>query len=127
METIMNLAAQLGKAIKEQNIYKKFSEAKKAFDANEKLNDKIVEYGVQQTAYQEAAVSPERDDADLEQIQGRLNALYEEIFADPDFVALNAAQEEVNNLMNMVNETITFNITGEQSCTHDCSTCGGCH
>ena len=39
------------------------------------------------------------------------------------------AQEAVNELMNAVNNTITFAITGEMpsNCTHDCSTCGGCH
>ena len=37
---------------------------------------------------------------------------------------------KMNDLMNAVNSTITFNITGElpSDCTHNCSTCGGgCH
>lgn len=124
---IMELAAMLGKAIKEQGTYKKFADAKKAFDNNVEVNNKIVEYNVQQTALQEAAVSADRDEAVLEQIQARLDVLYKEIFEDPTFIALNEAQEELNALMNEVNETITFNITGEHACTHDCSTCGGCH
>ena len=124
---IMELAAMLGKAIKEQGTYKKFADAKKAFDNNVEVNNKIVEYNVQQTALQEAAVSADRDEAVLEQIQKRLDTLYKEIFEDPTFIALNEAQEELNALMNEVNETITFNITGEHACTHDCSTCGGCH
>ena len=45
---------------------------------------------------------------------------------DESFLAVNEAQDAVNELMNAVNETITYNITGEQACTHDCSTCGGC-
>lgn len=124
---IMELAAQLGKAIKENEVYKKFTEAKEAFDNNGDINSKIVEYGVQQSALQEAAVSEERDEAVIAKIQERMDALYSEIFADETFVALNEAQEAVNDLMNRVNETITFNITGEQACTHDCSTCSGCH
>ena len=124
---IMELAAMLGKAIKEQGTYKKFADAKKAFDNNVEVNNKIVEYNVQQTALQEAAVSADRDEAVLDQIQKRLDTLYKEIFEDPTFIALNEAQEELNALMNEVNETITFNITGEHACTHDCSTCGGCH
>ena len=124
---IMELAAMLGKAIKEQGTYKKFADAKKAFDTNEEVNNKIIEYNVQQNALQEAAVSAERDEAVMDQIQKRLDVLYKEIFEDETFIALNAAQEELNALMNEVNETITFNITGEHTCTHDCSTCGGCH
>jgi cell fate (sporulation/competence/biofilm development) regulator YmcA (YheA/YmcA/DUF963 family) len=60
-------------------------------------------------------------------IQKRINELYESIMAHPVFIELNDAQAEVNELMNAVNNTITFEITGEvPSCTHDCSTCGGC-
>ena len=33
----------------------------------------------------------------------------------------------VNELMETVNNTIMFNATGKTACTHDCSTCGGCH
>ena len=38
------------------------------------------------------------------------------------------AQNSLNNLMASVNAEIKFCITGERpsTCTHDCSTCGGC-
>ena len=29
--------------------------------------------------------------------------------------------------MQEVNAEITYNITGQRPCSHDCSTCGGCH
>ena len=124
---VMELAAMLGKAIKEMDTYKKFESAKAAFDANDELNSMLVEYSVQQSALQQAVVSEDRDEKVIEQIQARLEDLYNQIFANPTFVALNEAQEAVNALMNEVNDTITFNITGEQQCTHDCSTCSGCH
>ena len=124
---IIEIAATLGKAIKENEIYKRFEEAKAAFENNEEVNAKIMEYNVQQSALQEAAVSEDRDENVMTQIQSRLDALYAEIVEDKTLVALNAAQEEVNSLMNAVNETITFNITGEHTCTHDCSSCHGCH
>ena len=39
------------------------------------------------------------------------------------------AQKALNDLMAEVNAEIKFCITGERpaACTHDCSTCGGCH
>jgi hypothetical protein len=45
------------------------------------------------------------------------------------FAELNRAQAEVNELMNAVNQTIMTQITGEEpsGCTHDCSSCKGCH
>jgi cell fate (sporulation/competence/biofilm development) regulator YmcA (YheA/YmcA/DUF963 family) len=62
-------------------------------------------------------------------IQDRINQLYDQIVAHPVYVELEAAQEEVNALMNAVNNTIMTQITGEESagCTHNCKTCSGCH
>ena len=62
------------------------------------------------------------------QIQARIDALYQQITTHALYVELEEAQNEVNELMNAVNNTIMYNITGElpSSCTHDCSTCGGC-
>ena len=124
---VMELAAQIGKAIKEHEVYKKYLEAKEAYDNNEVVNDKIMEYGIQQQALAIEAGKEDHDEALMDQIQKRLDSLYIEICEDATFLALNAAQEAVNELMNQVNQTINYNITGEKPCTHDCSTCGGCH
>lgn len=40
------------------------------------------------------------------------------------------AKGEFDNLVNQINGVLNFYITGQdqdQSCTHDCGTCGGCH
>ena len=65
----------------------------------------------------------------IQLIQDRINELYEQITASPLYKELEEAQNAVNELMNAINNTITFAITGEMpsNCTHDCSTCGGCH
>ena len=123
---VMELAAQLGKAIKEHDVYKKYLEAKEAYDNNDAINSKIMEYGIQQQALANEAGKEDKDESLMEQLQKRMDTLYEEIINDESFLALNQAQDAVNELMNQVNQTITFNITGEQPCTHDCSSCGGC-
>ena len=123
---IMELAATLGKAIKESDTYAKYLEAKEAYDNNEVVNDKIMEYGIQQQALAIEGSKEEPDEAAMEQIQNRLDILYAEICEDKTFIALDAAQNAMTELMNQVNQTINYNITGEQPCTHDCSTCGGC-
>lgn len=123
---IMELAATLGKAIKESDVYAKYLSAKEAYDTNEVINDKIMEYGIQQQVLATEAGKEDRDEAVMEQIQTRLDNLYKEICEDETFLALDAAQNAMTEFMNQVNQTITYNITGEQPCTHDCSTCGGC-
>ena len=38
------------------------------------------------------------------------------------------AKNEFDALVNQVNQILNFYITGQDpNCTHDCSTCGGCH
>ena len=80
-------------------------------------------------AIQNEVAKDERDEALLGMIQSRIDVIYDQIVGTETYKNLEKAQNEVNELMEMVNSTITFNITGEQpsSCTHDCSTCGGCH
>jgi hypothetical protein len=71
----------------------------------------------------------DRSEDVLNAIQDRIEAIYNQIVESDSYKVLEAAQNEVNALMEAVNNTITFNITGEEpsACTHDCSTCGGCH
>ena len=39
-----------------------------------------------------------------------------------------AAKKEFDSLVNQVNQILNFYITRQDpNCTHDCSTCGGCH
>jgi len=126
---IFELASMLGKALKEDARLVKLEEAKKAYEECGELQKKMVEYEVQQKALQQEITKPERDTIFIDVIQKRIDTLYAEIMADATFQALNEAQAEVNELMNAVNSTITYQITGEQpsSCTHNCSTCSGCH
>ena len=126
---IMELAAALGTALKEDERLKRLEEAKNAYTSDAELQKKLLEYEVQNTALQGEITKPERDTNFIDIIQNRIDELYREITTNPAFVKLNEVQAEVNELMNAVNATITANITGEQpsACTHNCSTCGGCH
>lgn len=127
--TIFELAAELGRTLKEDDKLVRLERAKKAYEADTDLNKKMIEYEVQQKALQLEITRDDRDTLLIDNIQKRIDTLYREIMENPVFLELNEAQAEVNELMNAVNQTITFQITGElpSSCTHDCSTCGGCH
>ena len=127
--TAFELAAQLGKALKEDEKLVRLANAKKAYEEDKELQKYMIEYEVQQKALQVEITREERDTLFIDVIQKRIDELYKLIMEHPVFEELNEAQAEVNELMNAVNNTITYNITGEMpsSCTHDCSTCGGCH
>jgi cell fate (sporulation/competence/biofilm development) regulator YmcA (YheA/YmcA/DUF963 family) len=126
---IFELAAELGKVLKEDERLVKLEQARKAYEQDERIGKLMMEYEVQQRAIQNEAVKEDRDQNMLAMIEQRIQAIYEQITQSEVYKALEAAQEEVNELMNKVNSTITYNITGElpSACTHDCSSCGGCH
>ena len=126
---IFELAEQLGKTLKDDARLVRLANAKEAYEKDETLGGILVEFEVQQKALENEMVKTEREEELVKMIRTRIDALYKEITENPIFIELNEAQAEVNELMNSVNNTIMFNITGElpSSCTHDCSTCGGCH
>ena len=126
---IFELAAELGRKLKDDARLIALEEAKTAYEADPSLQKYMLEYDVQQKAMQREVAKPDRDLQFIETIQARIDELYKLITENPTFMALNKAQSEVNELMNSVNNTIMTQITGEEpsGCTHNCSTCGGCH
>lgn len=125
--TAFELAAQLGKALKEDEKLVRLANAKKAYEEDKELQKYMIEYEVQQKALQVEITRDERDTLFIDVIQKRIDELYKLIMEHSVFAELNEAQAEVNELMNAINNTISFEITGElpSSCTHNCSTCGG--
>ena len=126
---IFELASALGQKLKEDERLVALENAKNAYEQNKELQTHLVEYDVQQRAMQKTVMQEERDMELIESIQRRIDELYELIVKNPAFEELNRAQAVVNELMNSVNQTIMTQITGEEpsGCTHNCSTCSGCH
>ena len=129
MEKIMELASMLGDSIKESDEIKRLNAAEEAYKADPDLQRKVTEYNVQTLAMTEEYKKTDKDMEVIDAIEKRINVLYQEITELPVMQEYTAAQEAVNGLMEKVNNEIQFRITGEKpsSCTHDCSTCGGCH
>ena len=125
--SIYALAAQLGQAIKEDERMIRMEKAKAAYESSEKIGNLMMEYGIQQEALTSMGDSEEIDTDALTRIQDRIDEIYAEITTDPIFRELDEAQTAVNELMETVNNTIMFNATGKTPCSHDCSSCSGCH
>ena len=128
-KTVFELAAELGKTLKDDARIIALNAARDVFEADADVAALMTEYEVQQNAIHEEAMKEDRSEEVLNAIQDRIEEIYNKITESESYKALEAAQNEVNALMEAVNNTITFNITGEEpsSCTHNCSTCGGCH
>ncbi|MBR3879790.1 MAG: YlbF family regulator [Clostridia bacterium] len=125
--TIFELASELGKTISKDERMIRMENAKKAYDQSEKISKLMMEYGIQQQALTTMGDSEQIDTDALTRIQDRIDEIYAEITTDPIFKELDEAQAAVNELMQSVNNTIMYHATGSTPCSHDYSTCGGCH
>lgn len=130
MTKIIELAHALGEEIAKSEEIKNLEAAKKVFDSDSELQGKMSEYETERVLLGQE-FSKEKDEADAKAIanlKARLEELSAEITANPHYTDFANAQKAMNDLMNSVNAEIKFCITGERpsSCTHDCSTCGGC-
>ena len=126
---IFEMAKLLGLAIREDDRIKKLEEAKKAYEEDETIQVLTTEYGVQQQALATAYGAAERDEAFINSINGRITAIYEQVIATDTYKKYEAAQNEVNDLMEQVNNAIQAAVSGIEpdGCTHNCATCKGCH
>ena len=121
---IMELAAQLGQAIKADERIAKMEEARIAYEKDEEIQKLMLEYNAQQIAMAEEYKKDPVDQQIIEAIEHRLDEIVSAVTSSPVFVMGNEAQEAVNKLMSEVNSEIEFQITGQRPCTHDCSSCG---
>ena len=127
---IIQMAHDIGKAIKECDEMKAYEAAQAAYLADEALQTKVTEYNVQQKAFADESAKTAPNDFLLGAIRSRLEALAGEITTAPSYVAFAEAQDKVSAILAEVNETIMAEVTGEDhhhDCSHDCSCCSGCY
>ena len=126
---VMEMARLLGLAIREDEIGKRAEACKKAYEEDEQIMALTTEFDVQQKALAAIAGDKDSDKNLISSIQSRLTEIYEEVLATDAYKNYEQAQNELNNLINRVNSTIMAQVNGQESegCTHDCSTCSGCH
>ncbi len=130
MTKIIELAHQLGIEIAKSDEIKVLNETKEAFDSNEAIQTLMSEYEADRVLLgQEFSKNEsEIDEKAIADLRARIEELTREISKDPVYIAFANAQQNMNKLMADVNAEIKFCITGERdTCTHDCSTCSGCH
>lgn len=126
--SIYAIAKELGEAIAEDPRMIRMKAAKAAYESNGEIAVLLTEYSIQREALTSIGDEGGEINTDaITRIQDRLDEIYDKITTNSLFIELDEAQTEVNELMANVNNIIKLNATGESPCTHDCSTCGGCH
>ena len=126
-------AKMLGEALSAEPAVISFNAAKAAFDSDAELSGMMAEYRTARTLLGELYARPEEGEEasrSADALNTRVLELTEAIRSNAVYRALEEAQEAVNALMAEVNADISRYAFGEEpasGCTHDCSSCGGCH
>ena len=131
MTKIIELAHALGEEIAKSDEIKNLAAAQDAFEGDAELQDTLKEYEADRLLLGKefSKDTSEVDERVIADLKARIQELTAEISQNELYVAFSKAQQAVNAVMNEVNAEIKFCITGERpaECTHDCSTCSGCH
>ena len=128
-ERIIQIANMLGMEIAKSDEIKTLEAAKEAYQSDDALQALMSEYETDRMLLAEEFSKDDVDQDAAAKLRERIEELTAKIMENSNYIAFSEAQRGMNALMAEVNAEIKFCITGERpsECTHDCSTCSGCH
>ena len=129
MTEIIEKTKELGALIQKSEQVEKFNFAKAAYDADEEIQRLIKEFNLHKMTMMSLTQGENPDQERVAEVEERIKEVYEKIMQNDKMKEFQAASKAVQDLLNQVNGVIGYYVTGEEptDCTHDCSTCGGCH
>ncbi len=135
MADAIMIARQLGHAIQEEEAYKNIMNAKTEADADEGLQALITEFNIKRVAINAEACKTDRDEETLKKLNEEMRTAYSDIMSNEHMKAYNDAKQTFDRVLQRILAIVQQSADGEdpdttdlsEDCTHDCSTCGGCH
>lgn len=136
---IITMTRELGKAIQDSPEYQALTNAKIANDSDSELNNMIGEFNLKKTEIEQIMNSEHNDQEIINQKNGELREIYQEIMSNPNMIAFNKTSEAMNTMMSYINNILIATVNGENPETCDinpqsdccssggCSSCSGCN
>lgn len=134
--TVIEMARELGKKIQQEESYILLNTAQRAVEEDEELQEKIAEFNMKRYELTQEITKADRDDAKIEELDKTVRELYDVATNHEKMVAYNDAQDEFNEMFEYVLHIIQMSAAGDDpdliqkpendSCSGDCSSCGGC-
>ena len=129
---------ELGKEIQKDERFVALQAAAKANDADESLQQQMQEMQLISLKYQQEAEKGEEASQDrIKELQDDYQKLYTEVMAGENMQNYSAAAAEMEKMAQYISGMIglffdgkdaeTCELPPQDACTHNCSTCGGCH
>lgn len=129
MTEIIEKAKELGALLQGSEQVQKYNAVKAAFEQDEETQKLVKEFNLHRMTMMTLGSGENADEARIAEVEERLKDVYGRIMESESMKAMQEAGKAVEEMMGQVNGVLSFYVTGEepQSCTHDCSSCGGCH
>ncbi len=135
---IIKMARELGSALQQDERYIKLRAAQKVNEEDTALNELIAKLQLVQMNFQHEASKEQKDSNRLQELDTEFGQLYNQVMANPNMQAYEAAAAEIDELMKYINGIFQLCLQGEDpatcephthdhSCEGDCCSCDGCH
>ena len=130
---IITQARELGRAIQEEESYKKLRAQAQA-DADAELQTLIGEFNLKRMNINQEASKKDRDQDKLNALNKEMREAYSKIMSNENMIAYNEAKEVFEKIANRIQAIVQQSIEGvdpevadyTESCSGSCSSCGGC-
>ena len=137
MDTLLQMAIDLGYQLKEDPRCQALVSAQAAADADEELQRLIGDFNLKRMAVnaEECKEENERDAEKLRQLNTDLRTIYAAVMANESMMAYQQCKNELDGIVNKLHMAINLAVAGqdpamaaqESTCSGDCGSCGGCH
>ena len=126
MDTIIEKARELGEVIQQSEEMKRYKAAELAQSQDDEAAELMREYNIKRMN-----LARDMQNGKIERAEAvKQNTLaFEEMVEKSETIKeFVEAKKEFDMAIQRMNQMLNFYITGQDpNCTHDCSTCGGCH
>ena len=126
MNDILEKTRELGKLMQNSEEMKKVKEAEAAQSLDEAAQELLKEFNLNRM---NLARDMQNGNITREEAIEKNNKAFDEVLEKSETIKkFIEAKNEFDAVINQMNQILNFYITGQDpNCTHDCSTCGGCH
>ena len=126
MDAIIEKARELGEVIQQSEEMKRYKAAELAQSQDDEAAELMREYNIKRM---NLARDMQNGKIDRPEAVKQNNLAFEEMVEKSETIKeFVEAKKEFDMAIQRMNQMLNFYITGQDpNCTHDCSTCGGCH
>ncbi len=135
LDTIIEMARSLGRALQNDDRFVRTQLAQNAADEDKELQDLIGEFNLKRIALNQETTREEKDGEKIRKLDGEIREVYARLMANEHMQAYQAAKQELDQLVSNVATIVTLSAQGQNpddiqesaGCGGDCSGCAGCH